>query len=86
MHKVIHFAKQSQFRLKGTCGAEGLLLLFLFVSLRLAKSNAFSAAIIVDDFNAGGLQRSAQRGFIREGCWDFPIDDLDPTDSRYPDF
>jgi hypothetical protein len=45
--------------------------LFLFVSLRLAKSNAFSAAIIVDDFNAGGLQRSAQRGFIREGCWDY---------------
>jgi hypothetical protein len=61
-------------------GAEGLLLLFLFVSLRLAKSNAFSAAVIVDEFNAGGLQRSAQRGFIRERCWDFPIDDLWSSD------
>ena len=38
--------KQSQFRLKGTCRAEGLLLLSLFVSLRLAKSNAFSPPLM----------------------------------------
>jgi hypothetical protein len=55
--------------------------LFFSESLGLAKSDAFPAVIVFDEFNAGGFQRSAQRGLVSERYRDFPINDLRPTDS-----
>jgi hypothetical protein len=59
---------------------------FLLESLGHAKSDALSATIILDEFNASSFQRLAQCGFVRERYWDFPINDLRPTDGCYADF
>jgi len=53
---------------------------------RPTKAHARSAAILVNELDAGSFQRSAQSGFISERNWDFPINDLNPTDSCYADF
>jgi hypothetical protein len=55
-------------------------------SLRRAKSDAFSATIILDELYASSFKRSAQRGFVSGRYWDFPVNDLHPTDSCYADF
>jgi hypothetical protein len=54
---------------------------FLLQPLGLAKSNSFSAAIILDEFNASSFQCSAQRGFVSKRYWDLPINNLRPTNS-----
>jgi len=55
--------------------------LFFAESLGLAKSDAFP--VVFDEFDAGGFQRSAQRGLVSERYRDFPINDLRSTDSCY---
>jgi hypothetical protein len=50
-----------------------------------AKSDAFSATIVLDELYASSFKRSAQRGFVSGRYWDFPVNDLHPTDSCYTD-
>jgi hypothetical protein len=52
----------------------------------LAKSNAFSAAIILNEYYASSFQSPAQCGFVGERYRDLPINDLRPTDGCYADF
>ena len=50
------------------------------------KSDAFTGTIILDEFYASGFKRSAQRSFVSGRYWDFPVNDLHPTNSCYADF
>ncbi len=54
-----------------------VLCLFLF-HLRLPKADAFSSTVILDEFNPGAFKRAADGRFIRQGNWNFPLDDLGP--------
>jgi hypothetical protein len=42
------------------------------------EPNAGPTAILIDELDARGFQRSAQGGFISESYWDFPFNDLCP--------
>ena len=49
-----------------------------------AKTDA--GLIAIGELDAGSFQRSTQRSFISKRYWDFPINDLRPTDCCYADF
>jgi hypothetical protein len=54
--------------------------------LRLPKTYAFTAAVILNENNAGSFQRLAKRCLIRERNWDLPVNHFCSPDRRYPDF
>jgi hypothetical protein len=54
--------------------------------LGLPKSDAFPAAIIINEFNASIFQRSAQCGFICKCHGDFALNNLRPPDGRHSNF
>jgi len=54
--------------------------------LRLPKSDTFPSPVILNEINPGGLERSADGRFIREGNWDLTIDNLSSTDCCHADF
>jgi hypothetical protein len=56
----------------------------LFNHLRLAKADTFSAAVILDELNSSDLKRAANCCFIGECNWNFPVNDLGPTDRSHP--
>ncbi len=54
--------------------------------MRLPKTYAFTAAVILNENNAGSFQRLAKRCLIRERNWDLPVNHFCSPDRRYPDF
>jgi hypothetical protein len=54
--------------------------------LRLPKSYAFAAAVILNENNTGSFQRLAKRGLIRERNWNFAVNHFCSTDRCYSDF
>jgi hypothetical protein len=57
----------------------------LFFS-RFSKTYTWTAAVLVDEFDAGRFQGLPERRFVGKGHWNFPFDDLYPANSRYADF
>jgi len=54
--------------------------------LRLPKSNAFTAAIILNEDNAGSFQCLTKRCLVGERNWNFPVHNFCSPDRRYSDF
>jgi|SRR5215472_7339851 len=54
--------------------------------LRPPKSYAFTAAIIINENNAGSFQRLTKRCLVDERNWNFPVHNLCSPDRRYSDF
>jgi hypothetical protein len=53
---------------------------------RLAKSDAFASAVLFDELDASSFKSMPYRRFVRERNWNFPINNLDPTDRCDPYF
>jgi hypothetical protein len=49
---------------------------------RFSKSDAFASAVLIDEINARSFKSTPYRSFVGERNWDFPVNDLDPTDRR----
>jgi hypothetical protein len=54
--------------------------------LRLAKSDAFTATVICDEYNAGSFHGLAKGGLVSQSNRDFPINDFCSSDRGYADF
>jgi hypothetical protein len=51
-----------------------------------AETHSRTTTVLVNEFHASSFQRSAQRSFISERYWNFPVNDLHSTDSCHTDF
>jgi hypothetical protein len=54
--------------------------------LRLPKSYAFTATVILNENNAGSFQRLAKGCLISERDWNLPVNNFCSPDRRYSDF
>jgi hypothetical protein len=54
--------------------------------LRLPKSYAFAATVILEENDAGSFQGPAKRGLISKRNRNFPVNHFCSPDRRYSDF